>query len=310
MNITLEDIAKNFGCNQKKFSLKFIEFFNSLNLNYEELNKNERDQIILEILNKLDNDKQKIGSPERTDIWYNGWKENLDGFIQTKNLNEIIPKFIRPNNIVRFNGNFIKPKNSYFEKDFAKLIQIFCYDNYIKNYNVDNVYEFGCGSCFNLINIINLDHALGRSFYGSDFVNSSVVLCNELSKSFNLKLEGFLFDMLKPDLSVEIKSNSCVFTFGAIEQLNSKFHNFIDYLIKNKPKICFHIEPTIENYNNDDLFDNLQIRFHKKRGYTEGLLPYLEKLEKEGVIKIVKNKRINFGSKFMEGYHLFAWEMV
>ena len=116
--------------------------------------------------------------------------------------------------------------------------------------------------------------------------------------------------MMKPDLSIAIKENSSVFTFGAIEQLDSKFHDFVNYLIDNKPKICFHIEPTVENYDNNILFDNLQVKFHRKRGYTEGLLPYLKKLDKEGVIKIVKNKRINFGSKFMEGYHLYAWEMV
>jgi len=310
MKITLENLAVNFDCNKNDFSPEFINFFHSLDMNYENLSKEERDKTLLEILNKLDSDKQKIGAPERTNVWYNGWKENLDSFMANKNIDDIVPKFIRPNKVVRYNGDFIKPSNPYFERDFAKLIQIYCYDNFVKKYCTDNVYEFGCGSSFNLMAMIEMDSDKEKHFYGSDFVETSVVLCSNLGKFYNLNLEGFLFNMIEPDKTIKIKENSTVFTFGAIEQLNSKFYNFIEYLIDNKPKICFHIEPTVENYDNNDLFDNLQIKFHKKRGYTQGLLPHLKKLDEEGIIKIVKNKRLNFGSKFMEGYHLYAWEII
>jgi len=306
--ITLKNLAVNFGCDIKDFNDIFRKFYNSLDMSYQELSREERDCIILEILYKLQNDKQIIGAPERTKIWLDGWKENLDGFLMTKNLQEIVPKFIRPNNIVRYNGDFIKPSNRFFERDFAKLIQIYCYDQFIKKSCVDNVYEFGCGSSFNLMTMISLiDKKDSLNFYGSDFVNSSVDLCNELGKHYDLNLSGFYFNMISPDTDIRINENSAVFTFGSIEQLNGQFEDFISYLIDNKPKICFHIEPTVENYNPDDLFDYLQIEFHTKRGYTEGLLPYLQNLESKGKIKIIKNNRLNFGSKFMEGYHLYAW---
>lgn len=311
-NITLEQLSKNFDCNPEDFSSTFVDFFNTLDMRYEALSESERDSVLLEILHKLKNDKQIIGAPERTQVWHDGWKENLDSFASSKSIEEIVPKFIRPNKVIRYNGNFIKPCNPFFERDFAKLIQIYCYDTYIKNTGVSNVYEFGCGSSFNLITMLNLsvDNGDAISFYGSDFVQSSVDLCNQLSEQFGYDLNGYLFDMIKPDYDCDIHSNSCVFTFGAIEQLDSKFENFIDYLLSKGPKVCFHIEPTIENYNPNDLFDYLQISFHSKRGYTQGLLPHLKNLESLGKIKILKNKRLNFGSKFMEGYHLYAWEIV
>tara|TARA_R110002110_G_scaffold126866_4_gene305546 strand:- start:12650 stop:13591 length:942 start_codon:yes stop_codon:yes gene_type:complete len=311
MEINLLDLADNFGCDHREFSNTFREFYETLDLSYETLSESERDQVLLEILHKLENDTQIIGHPDRTQVWYEGWKENLDDFLKNKAIEEIVPKFIRPNKIVRYNGNFIKPSNPYFERDFAKLIQIYCYHQFIKNYSVENVYEFGCGSSFNLMTMANLREE-GDSeidFYGSDFVQSSVDLCNELGKHYKINLKGFRFDMIKPDRRRKIKKNSAVFTFGAIEQLRSQFKDFILYLLENRPKVCFHIEPTMENYDPDNLFDYLQIKFHKKRGYTQGLLPYLQQLEEEGKLVIVKEKRLNFGSKFMEGYHLYVWEM-
>ena len=309
MKISLEDIAVNFGCTKESFSPAFLEHFKTLDMRYELLSRVERDSIILDILNKIKVDTQRIGAPKRTGVWQTGWKENLDGFIKNRSVEEIVPKFIRPNKIIRYNGDFIKPSNPFFERDFAKLIQIYCYDNFIKNYSVDNVYEFGCGSSFNLMTMIDLNIDSDLRFFGSDFVQSSVDLCNELGTHYDVDLEGFLFNMIEPDTSKTIRKNSAVFTFGAIEQLNSKFENFISYLLQNKVKICFHVEPTIENYDPNDLFDHLQIRFHSKRGYTQGLLPHLKNLELQGKINIVKNKRLNFGSKFMEGYHLYAWEI-
>jgi len=310
MNISLKDLAENFGCNKKEFSKTFIDFYNSLDMTYQVLTKESRDRVILEILNKLDTDTQIIGAPERTDVWSRGWKENLDEFVATGDLQKIVPKFIRPGMIVRYNGDFIKPNNPHFERDFVKLFQIYCYDTFIHKNCIKNVYEFGCGSSFNLMAMAELS-MLSKTeieFHGSDFVESSVELCNKLGEFYNINLSGFYFDMINPNNSIKIKENSAIYTFGAIEQLKGQFEDFILFLIKNKPRICFHVEPTIENYDSSSLFDYLQIKFHAKRGYSQGLLPYLKKLEEDNHIKIIQEKRINFGSKFMEGYHLFVWE--
>ena len=116
--------------------------------------------------------------------------------------------------------------------------------------------------------------------------------------------------MKTPDYDYDIGKNSCVFTHGAIEQLAGDFENFIKFLIYKKPKVCFHIEPVSEVYEDDSLFDYLQKKFHKKRGYTSGLLPYLKQQQDAGLIENLEHKRIYFGSKFMEGYTLISWNPV
>ena len=63
-------------------------------------------------------------------------------------------------------------------------------------------------------------------------------------------------------------------------------------------------------YDDQILLDYLAIKFHKKRGYTEGLLPRLKELERLGQIELLKVKRLYFGSTFMEGYTYMIWKPV
>jgi len=307
--ITLNDLANNFDCDVSSFGERFVTFYNTLDMSYESVEGESYDNLILECLQKLDIDKQVIGAPERTGEWFDGWKENLDDFLANGTRESLVPRFVRPNKVVRYQRKFIKPSNPYFERDFCKLIQIFCYDNFMKKENVDNVYEFGCGSSFNIMELYDLskEDGLNLNFYGSDFVESSVNLLNSVGARYDAPLSAELFNMIEPNYDYEIRENSCVFTFGTIEQLDSKFKNYINFLIHKKPKICFHIEPTVENYDENNLFDYLQIKFHTQRGYTQGLVPYIEELEKAGKVDILKKKRLDFGSKFMEGYHLIVW---
>jgi hypothetical protein len=307
MKITLKDLANNFGCTEYDFDEQFLKFYSTLDLDYRIIKGNEEKRLISYILKKIEDDTQKIGTLERTSVWDKGWKENLNEFRKTKEINSIVPKYIKPNTAVRLFEKFVEPSNPFFERDYSRLLQIYLHNNLIPK-ETENVYEFGCGSGFNLINLSNSRKNL--HLFGTDFVNSSVTLINELSKHYNLKMKAELFDMTKPNYNYEIKEKSCTFTHGSIEQLAGKFQKFIDYLIQKKPEICFHLEPVIELYDERVLFDDLQIKFSRKRGYTEGLLTYLRKLENEGKIKIELIKKMNFGSLFIEGYNLIIWKSL
>ena len=118
---------------------------------------------------------------------------------------------------------------------------------------------------------------------------------------------GNIFKKIKNNKTVSIYNHN--FFFNNVIDAH-EIHNFINYLLEKKPKICFHIEPTVEFYTNDTIFDYLATKFHRKRGYTEGLVPYLKKLESNKKIKIDVCHRFNFGSMFMEGYNLVVWRCV
>jgi hypothetical protein len=146
-----------------------------------------------------------------------------------------------------------------------------------------------------------------KTLHGLDFVSPPRDLVNKIAQTYGYNMTGHLFDMRKPDQTLEIADNSAVYTIGTIEQLASDFEPFLQFLLERRPALCFNVEPTLELYNQDNLVDHLAATFHKKRGYTQGYLPRLQELHDEGKIELMKVKRLFFGSLFMEGYTLMVW---
>lgn len=305
--ISIDDFCNSFGATKESFGKECLELIEQTDFSYEILEGEKRDELILEILNKIENDQQRIGEPEREAIWNKGWQENLDKFIESGyHLKSIIPKFIRDDQIIRLNGNYIEPNNPRFEYDYMTIFRKWLFENHFAPFQ--NVYEFGCGTGLNLVLLSEIYP--DKNLFGSDFVPASVELVSEIGKQKGKRIKARKFDMIKPDYDFDIKPDSIIFTFGAIEQLASKFEDFIQYLLHFKPIKCIHIEPTVELYDSSKLFDYLAVKFHRKRGYTEGLLPRLMQLEQEGSAKIEKVQRLNFGSLFMEGYMYYIWQPI
>jgi SAM-dependent methyltransferase len=271
---------------------------------YREIVGDERDELILEVLKRIERDQQVIGAEERKKVWYKGWDANLQEFLSTNfALEALIPKFIRPGQPVRLKRSFVFPNNPDFELRFVEVVRSWIFEEFFAPFN--NVYEFGCGTGFNLVPLAQ--RFPDKKLFGSDFVQSSVDLVNGIARHYKLNLSATLFDMISPNPDYRILPSSAVFTFGAIEQLASRFESFVGFLLKQKPALCLHIEPTVELYDDAHLIDFLGIKFHRKRGYTEGFLPMLQALAAEGRVEIQRVKRLYFGSLFMEGYSLMVW---
>ena len=303
--VTFPDFAVSFGTTVNDFSQDCRRIIFEKDFRYEILEGEERDKVILDVLKKIEADKQVIGSEERKEEWFRGWAENLEEFIQRGlDFDALVPKFIRDDQIVRYNGNYIRPSNPKFELDFITVFRTWLFQKYLEQY--DAIYEFGCGTGFNLVLISHLFPR--KKLHGLDFVRSSVDLVNKISEFSDLNIQGHLFDMITPDEKFGLSKNSAVLTFGAVEQLAGRFEEFLEYLLRQRPKLCIHVEPTVELYDENKLFDYLAMKFHRKRGYTEKFLPRLQELESQGKVKIHKIKRLFFGSLFMEGYMYFVWE--
>lgn len=305
--ITTKDFANSFGVSESDIREKCGNLIKSYNLSYQYIRGKQRDNLIVKILRRIEEDTQLIAEPKRKGVWQDGWQENLNAFVESGNdLNTLIPKFIRPDQAIRFKQEYILPYDSQFELRFFEVYRQWLFKTYFND--VDKSYEFGCGSGFNLVALAKLFPSI--RLWGLDFVKSSCDLVNKIAEVYNLNLEGRLFDMTKPDKQFMLEANSAVFTMGAIEQLGGKFHDFIEYLIQNKPKVVVHTEPVVELYDINKLEDYLAYRLQEKRGYTKGLLPHLQKLERQDRIKIEKIRRLYFGSLFMEGYNLMVWRPV
>jgi hypothetical protein len=276
------------------------------NLEYLELDKQKRDECILEILNVLSSEIKKSGE-HRIKDWEIGWGENLENFKKNNSVTELVPKYHGKNKIVRWLGDFIEPLTENFD---YKIHTCFV-DAIIKHYTMDcdNVFEFGCGPAYHLIRLN--DKFMGeKKLMGLDWTNKSQELISEINNIVGTEIGSQNFDFFNPNTNVEIPENTGIYTVAALEQVGNNYESFVNFLIEKTPKVCIHIEPIDELLNPDSLVDNLSIKYFRKRNYLNKFLPYLEKLENENKIKIIKKTRTFTGSFFIEGHSLIVWKVL
>lgn len=305
--VTIDDFARSFGTDTEDIEKNCSDIINGKDFSYSLITGYEYDRLILNILKKIEEDRQIIGDSSRKKVWNDGWQENLDEFVNNNyNLEKLVPKFIRSGQEIRYNMTYIRPTNPNFELDYYKVFRQWLFKRYLNDY--DHIYEFGCGTGFNLVFLTQLFP--DKKLYGLDFVSSSVNIINKIAGHYKYNMMGYLFDMIYPDFNIKLEKNSAIFTIGSIEQLAGKFELFIEYLLEQPISLAIHVEPVIELYHKDNLADYLAIKFQSKRGYTKSFLPYLKKLEIDKKINLLKIKRLYFGSLHMEGYNLLIWRPI
>ena len=123
----------------------------SFNLQYKKPTQKERDEIILKICNYLFEEQVVQAGKHRKNQWEEGWKENLDEFIESGNLKSLVPKYFDKHPVQRLNGDLILPTQVNFEIGIVSLFQYAIFEKYFKESN--NVYEFGAGTGHNLLRL-------------------------------------------------------------------------------------------------------------------------------------------------------------
>jgi hypothetical protein len=307
-SIGINEFSKLFHANSIEMYETCGELIDELNFSYSICEKDEIEKIISDISLKCDSSFFSVSGQGRKHDWQKGWTENLNEFIASDfNLVSLQPKYLnkeaRP---FRFNGNYIIADSSTFEQDFLTVIRKWIFTKYLHEY--ENIYEFGCGTGKNLVFLANLFN--DKKYFGLDWAVSSQEIIDLISEHHGFDITGHKFDFYKPNTELNILPNSGIFTICALEQIGDKYKLFVDYLLDKKPKICLHIEPINELYDENSEFENIALKFHHSRNYLNNYLSYLKKLESEKKIRILKIKKINFGSLYHDGYSILVWEII
>ena len=68
--ISLQDFANAFGVKIEDLPQRCVDAYNAVKIEFGHyvIDGEQRDRVILDVLNLIENDTQKIGSPERTKI--------------------------------------------------------------------------------------------------------------------------------------------------------------------------------------------------------------------------------------------------
>lgn len=300
-NIELNEIENLW---QFKASARFASDFKATDLSYSEISKSANNEAILRVLNALNSDLIQVGA-HRSGDWEKGWQENYENYKQSKNLSDVIPKYFNKIPLIRWKQEWIQPNSPTMEYDMLGLIVNFITDSYLEDFS--NVYEFGCGTGHNLLRIRNRMQDV--NLIGLDWATSSQALIRQVAvDTSDPKFTGENFDYFKPNRDLKIRDNSAVITVASLEQTGSKFNEFIDYLVEQKPSLVIHIEPMWEPLDETNLLDYLSIKYFEKRNYLNGLQKYIEHLENQGKAEIVKKDRTYVGSFYIDGYSLLVWK--
>jgi hypothetical protein len=268
------------------------------------MNQDERDELITSILKRIESGDLAVSGPRRQSDWERGWAENLAEFERTGDIYVLTPKFIKPDQPIRLNRDYVVPLSERFEFDFVDVLRRWLFTKYFGGSNT--IYEFGCGSCQHIVVLAEMFP--GKKIVGLDWASSSIAIINRLVEVHRWNLEGKLFNLFEPDRTLKLEEGSIVFTVGTMEQLGCNFEPFLQYLSSNPISLCLHLETIKELYDDRYLTDYLALKFDGRRGYLSGFLPRLKELESKGIIQILRIQHILFGNLYHDSYSLIIWK--
>lgn len=260
-----------------------------------------QENITCEVLKRIGEGFREAGNKE---VWERGWgeiaekikKENCpDGF----NPNDLRPQYIKED-VCRYKGKYQMLDYWAVDKELRRNGFTFIKGN--------KIVELGCGTGINQIELAKIFFDI--PLVAADWVNASQEIIKEISKNIDHPIKPVNFNMatLEGWDDLEIDENSCVLTVHALEQV-SNWQPLLDKLIESKA-LCVHIEPFYELYDQYEQFDQLAIRYHKKREYFTGYLPKIVELELQKKTQIIRIERVHFGNRFHDSYSILVWKAI
>jgi len=293
--LSTKDFEQAWGCSLSRFVQEKIT---NSELNYSEVTPEQSEKLAVGILNDIFSGLKKAGKHRSSD-WELGWAENRDA---TEDF--LIPRYFGKLPYIRWMGNFLKVENKNFEYYTASILQYHLFEKFLKQ--VDNIYEFGCGTGHNLLRAHEVNPK--ATIHGLDWAESSQQTIERINSVYSKNFKSKKFDFFNIDNNYKLERNSGVYTFAALEQVGKDHVDFVDYLIKNNPQICLHVEPIAELLNpQEKLLDFLSVKYFEERNYLNGFYDHLKKIESSGKIDIIYANRSNIGSFYVDGYSIVAW---
>ncbi len=302
--LRVDDFARAFDETPEAIARMAGPAIAEANLGYRRPKPAERDAIILDILKRLAaEDFTRVGA-HRHDVWTEVWSEQLAEFTARGGGAEALdPKFVAARRTMRVFGDFARADDSRFEMSLYAIVRQILFERWLRGHR--DLYEFGCGSCFNLDHFARLDPTLRQ--VGLDWAQPSVDLADALGRDGGRAIRGRRFDFFAPDPDLRLPDGAAVTTFCALEQVGDQFGGFVDFLLDRRPALCVHMEPLRDLYDPERLFDWLVLRYHDLRGYLTGFLDRLRAEAAAGRADILDVRRLGFGSLYHEAYSVVVW---
>ncbi|KAA0677909.1 class I SAM-dependent methyltransferase [Azospirillum brasilense] len=303
-NLGVAELAELFGGSPDEVSRWCAPFLDAFDFRYTELAGAERDAMLLEAVKRLEPNAVSVAGQGRKPDWEAGWSENLTEFLAGGHqLDALVPKYIRPNEVVRLFGQYARPRAPHFIRNYTKTYRAWLAQRFFAD--AAAIYEFGCGPGSHVAYFAETFPE--KPVVGLDWAAASVNIMEAIAGHYGWKVSGHRFDFFAPDHGIRLPEGTAVLTFGALEQVGTNHGPFLDYLLANKPLRCVHVEGINELYDEENLLDRLALRYHQQRNYLSNLLTRLQELEKAGRVVIESVHRQRFGTRFNDTFSHVVW---
>lgn len=273
-------------------------------LAYQEIDEDLRDRALVDILRTLLENGVARAGEERHGEWEKGWEENLHALAAMKTVDAAVPRYFGKRDLVRLDRRLVKAVSRDFEYRVFTVVMDWLFDRYMTESKA--IYEFGCGTGYNLLRLRGFNG--DAELWGLDWTASSRKIIEGLaSLTGDTRLLAHGFDYFNPDSRFHLSEGAIVYTAASLEQVGDRFVPFVEYLLGQKPALVVNVEPIGELLDPENLMDYLSLLYFRKRNYLSGYLSYLQGLEREGRLEILKCQRTYTGSFFIEGHSVLVW---
>ena len=253
-------------------------------------------------------DFRVIGDQDDQAIWEKGWQEVAEQITAapTVDIETLKPQYYDHATPFRLFGDYVYPGTDFFEYYVGIAVRKLLIGRFLKDCN--SLLELGCGTGLNLLLAADLfeDAALA----GSDWTAATGDLLGALGRAKGRKIDAYHYNMLTGDgrERLRITPGTDILTVHALEQLGRRGRELLDYVLSCKPRRVLHLEPMAEFYDETVPFDEIALRYHRKRGYIEGLVPFIREKVVAGEIEVLGQHRVLLGNTYHEAYSYIAWK--
>jgi SAM-dependent methyltransferase len=250
--------------------------------------------------------KQADGQETELKIWRSEWRHVRDRVVaEGVSLETLRPDYFRFQTL-RLDGEYVFIDDPLFEHQIYIAILRLLFTKYLLAFS--KVIDLGCGTGTSLYLLSQVIPKV--ELFGCDWVPESQEIVHAIGHTSGASITGLNFNMktVEGHEAIPIDPESAVITLHSMEQLGSDFEAVLDLLLTEKPKLVLHLEPLVELYDEENLFDQFAATFHRQRNYLDGYLTRLRELATQGRVEIIEERRFQFGSTWHEAYSLLVWQ--
>ncbi len=302
--LDLAGLERLFGAGPGSLDRIYRDCLGTRPLLYKPLDKGQRDSLLLEIVGAILSEGLETCGSHRLQQWEKGWSCNLERFVASGwELDALVPGYYKAMAPFRYERELYMATSHHLVRKVTEVFRSWLFERFFSN--VDEIFEFGCGSGFHLARLASLFPE--KKIYGFDWTDASCQIADLLREKKGLRVRGGYFDFYRPDHALPLGPCAGVLTFGALEQVGNNFEPFLRFLVRKKPAVCVHVECIAEFYDPEILLDYLALAYHRRRNYLEGFWPALKKLEAKGVLEIMAHHHQRFGNIYNDSHSYVVW---